>query len=637
MAIPSRAASRAKKPAMPSRPHWGRWALAGGAAVVVYAFLVGPVVHLGDNALAMKRELRAISHQEKAKDWSAMVAEMPSLSRHLQAMGPSMARLDYLNVIPGIRAPFMALHHLILAGGEGITAIDTVLPTLNHVAPLFGFRTTGSKVTPRTMNGREKIQAVIKALPRIVPELNRVYPTLSQANREFQLVNPSSLSLLGPHTVHEVSEIKNLSNIIIKNLPGIQQEIPVLQKILGIPTPQKYLLFFENSGELRPGGGFMTSYAFLPFRDGKMGKITPKDIYSLPNGHYFPPPNPMYAQAFGNTISYLRDANTSPDIPISASNIYQFYDSMTSMPPVNGMIFIDTWFVDRLIADVGGLTLAQPYNVHITEANANYEMEYLSERAGFPGPERKAFIGVMLKQLLAKVMHAHGSELTSIIGTVGNSLNQKLVTLYFNNTAEENFVAKYNWGGIIPPQVPHHGEYLQVVDENIGGHKDNYFLHEAIDTTVTKNPSGQKIATSKITWTNPAIYNDWTVVPYEAYIRVYAPMGSTLVSMTGENEYLQVESNPTENKTWFGGHITMPVRMAKSDPPATYTMTVTYALPAGTNLHTWLIQKEPGVLSQSETINVGHVHYSFNLTRDTLLTLRGISTGTAQVVRENWR
>ena len=611
-------------------------ALAGAA--VVYGFLVGPVIHLGYNALAMKRELRDISHQEKAKDWTAMVTEMSTLSRHLQAMEPSMARLDYLSVIPGLKGPFIALHHLILAGGAGISAVQAVLPTLNHVAPLFGFRTTTTRVTPVAMTGREKIQAVIKALPTVVPALTKVYPTLMEANHQFQMVNPADLSVLGPHVVHEVSTAKNLSNVLIKNLPGIQKEIPVIQRILGIPTSQKYLLFFENSGELRPGGGFMTAYAFLPFSDGKMGKISPHDIYSLPNGHYFPPANPMFEQAFGNTISYMRDANTSPDIPLSVANIYQFYHSMTSMPPVNGMVFIDTWFVDRLIGDVGGVTLPAPYNVHITAQNANYEMEYLSEKAGFPGPQRKAFIGIMLRDLLSKVMHAHGSTLSSIIGTVSGALNQKLVTLYFNNPAEERFVAKYNWGGIIPAQVPHHGMYLQVVDENIGGHKDNYYLREAVNTTVVQNASGQKIATTKITWTNPAIYNDWTVVPYQAYIRVYAPMGSQYLGMIGENEYDSgAVNNSTENKTWFGGHITMPVRMSKSDPPTTYTMTVTYALPAGTNLHTWLIQKEPGVLSQYETINVGRIHYSFNMTRDTLLTLSGITNGPTKVVRTSWR
>lgn len=638
MATPSRTTLHSKKPeSLRAKRHLWHWAVVAGAAGAVYAFLAGPLVHLGYDALAMKHELRTISQQEKAKNWSAMVAEMPLLAAHLRDMEPSMARLDYLAVVPGIRGPFLALHHLVLAGGEGITAINAVLPTLNHVAPLFGFRTSTRKFTPQTMTGREKIQAVVKALPTIVPELTKVYPSLVQANNQFQQVNPQDLSILGRHTVHEVSEVKNLSNTIIKNLPGIQQEIPIIQKIVGIPKPQQYLLFFENSGELRPGGGFMTSYAFLPFNDGKMGKISPRDIYKLPNGHYFPPPNPMYAQAFGNTQSYMRDANTSPDIPISVSNIYQFYDTMTSMPPVDGMIFIDTWFVDRLIGDVGGLTLGAPYNVHIDESNANYEMEYLSEKAGFPGPERKAFIGVMLKELLDKVMHAHGSTLTSIIDTMGNSLNQKLVTLYFNNSAEERLVSKYNWGGVIPKQVPDHGTYLQVVDENIGGHKDNYYLHEAVDTTISTSSSGQAVATTKITWTNPAIYNDWTVVPYQAFIRVYAPMGSTLISMQGENEFLETDNNSIENKTWFGGHITMPVRMAKSDPPATYQMTVQYALPPGTNLHTWLIQKEPGVLSQAETINVGHVHYSFTLTRDTLLKLSGINHGPSKVQRSNWK
>ena len=604
---------------------------------MVYAFLVGPLVHLGVNALAMKRELRQISHQEKAKNWAAMTAEMSPLAAHLRAMEPSMARLNYLTVIPGIKAPYVALHHLMLAGGEGVTAINSVLPTLNRVAPLFGFRATAHQVTPTAMTGRQKIQAVVKALPVVVPQLNKVYPSLVAANRQFQLVHASSLAVLGPHAVREVRAIKGVSNAVINNLPGIEKEIPAIQNILGIPSAKKYLLFFENSGELRPGGGFMTAYAFLPFSDGKMGKILPHDIYSLPNGHYFPPANPMFQQAFGNTISYMRDANTSPDIPLSASNIYQFYHSMTSMPPVNGMVFIDTWFVDRLIGDVGGLYLPAPYNVHITRQNANYEMEYLSEKAGFPGPERKAFIGVMLKELLSKMMHAHGSTLASIIGSVGSSLNQKLVTFYFNHPAAEQFVRHYNWGGVIPTKIPAHGNYLQVVDENIRGHKDNYFIHEAVDTTVVKNSAGQNVATTKITWTNPAVYNGWTVAPYRAYIRVYAPMGSKLIAMTGENGYLATYANATENKTWFGGHITMPVRMSKSDPPVTYTMTVTYQLPSAVNVHTWLIQKQPGVLSQSETVNVGHVHYSFNLTRDTVLRLSGIAKGPAKVISHYWK
>ena len=66
-------------------------------------------------------------------------------------------------------------------------------------------------------------------------------------------------------------------------------------------------------------------------------------------------------------------------------------------------------------------------------------------------------------------------------------------------------------------------------------------------------------------------------------------------------------------------------------------MTVTYQLPSAVNVHTWLIQKQPGVLSQSETLNVGHVHYSFNLTRDTVLRLSGLAQGPAKVVSHYWK
>lgn len=641
MAIPSRknqAKPRSKKPSRRLNPSRRRWYLAIAIAAVVYWFLVGPLVHLALAARAAKRELHQIRQQEKAKNWAAMVADVPVLEKDLHAMRPSLHRLGYLRAVPGLSGPYQDVDHLVLAGDDMISAVDTILPTLNQVAPLFGFRSGPSSTPPAQMDGREKVQAVVKALPTIVPALNRIYPELKAGNNQLQQVNPAALGIAGPHVVSEVGQAKSLVGALIRNLPTMQREVPVIQEMLGIPTPQLYLLFFENSGELRAGGGFLTAYAFVPFTGGKMGKILPHDIYSMPLGHYHPPSNPMFYDAFGVRHLWLRDSNTSPDIPISVSNIYQFYDSMTTVPHVDGVIFLDTWFVDRLIGDVGGLTLPAPYNVKITQQNANYEMEYLSERAGFPGPERKAFLGVMLKELLDKVMHAHGGELASVLATIQGSLNQKLVTFYFNNPPEENFITRYNWGGMIPAQVPDNGNYLQVVDENIGAHKDNYWVRESVNTTVTQNAQGQYVATTQISWVNPAVLNNWTVVPYNAYIRVYAPMGSTLVSMTGENEpwFNQTYNNSVENKTWFGGHITMPARTSLKEPPATHSMTVVYNLPSGVNLHHWLIQKQPGVLYQNETINVGQVHYHFTLTRDTLLTLTGIHHGSPHVSAKPW-
>ncbi len=617
-----------------------RWGILGLVATAIgYWFLAVPVVGLRADACVFERNLAALKYDVRGKHWSGMVGELAKMSRDLRAMRPSMNQLHYLAWIPGIRGSYASSWHLYLAANEALRAVDVVLPALKRIAPVFGFRAS-SRIAPVAMTGQQKIQAVVTALPTIMPALRQAYPRLEMANRQLAQVDPAELRGLGPQLNRAVRRLKAVSNTVVQHLPAIEREIPIVAQVLGIPAPTRYLLFFQNSGELRPAGGFMTAYAYLALHDGRLGAIHAHDIYAMPNSRYHPPAPPLFADAFGLDRSYLRDANTSPDIPLTVAHIQRFYAAMRNVPPVQGMIFIDTWFVDRLIAEVGGINLPPPYDLRITPQNANLDMEYLSEKAGFSGAQRKAFLGLMLRELVGRALRARGRAFLQLVKTVRQALNQKLIILYFNAPQAERLAAHYDWAGTIPARIPRQGNYLQVVDENLGGHKDNYFIHEAVRTTVVQNRAGRDIATTVITWTNPALADGgWLVVPYKAFIRVYAPMGSQYLGMQGENGFLTPGvNNRIEHKTWFGGHITIPdVRQSLRQPPVTYHMTVRYALPAGVNLHTWLIQKQPGVPSQAESIRVGRVHYAFTLTRDTLLQLRGIRGGKIRVTRQNWR
>ncbi len=629
-----------------TRPHAGRaafrrwrWGIIGVvAAATGYWFVAAPVLGLGVDARALARDLAALRSGARAKNWPRLVRELSRASSELQATRSKMNRIEYFGVIPGLRGPYDSLRHLSLAANEAAVALNAVLPTLGRIAPVFGFHSAAG-MTPIAMTGRQKVQTVVRALPTIVPALTRVYPLLAAANRQLSQVDPAQLGVLGPQAVGEVRRIKAVSNTVIQNLPGIRREVPVIEHVLGIPTRKRYLLFFQNSGELRPAGGFMTAYAYLSLKGGTFGKINAHDIYAMPNSRYHPPAPRLFADAFGIDQSYLRDANTSPDIPLTVANIQRFYAAMRNAPAVQGMIFIDSWFVDRLIADVGGINLPAPYDLRITPGNANFDMEYLSEKAGFSGAQRKAFLGLMLRELVNRAWQARGQQLAKLVKTLRQSLNQKLITLYFNNPQAERLAGYYDWAGTIPARIPRHGNYLQVVDENLGGHKDNYFIHEAIRTTVVPKRSGRAVAATTITWTNPALADGgWLVAPYKAFIRVYAPMGSRYLGMHGENAFLTPGvNNRVEHKTWFGGHIAIPtVRESLRQPPVSHQLTVSYALPAGVNLHTWLIQKQPGVLSQAESLHIGRVSYALTLTRDTLLHIRGIRRGKIKVSRQNW-
>jgi len=570
---------------------------------VLWIFLLGPMVRMAVAAIHLDHDFKTM--HGTGHFLPTLTRVMPQIELSVATLDDSLSRLGYWSAVPGIGGVYRALDGLASAGRDEIQVIGTLLPHLS------------------VHQGSGTLETVAENLPQLAPALLAVQPELRRANRAFSIVNPNALGILGANTVNEVATLKNVTASFTKNLPTIESMLPTIQSLLGIPSLQRYWLVFENSGELRPTGGFMTAYGDMPLSGGKIGKIVTHNIYGLYLGTTYRPPAPaMFTAAFGVQHWHMEDANTSPDVPLTVDNIYRFYDSIPTAPkPLDGVVFITTWFVDRLIGDFGGIQLGAPYNVDITAANANYEMEYLSEKDKLiPNDKRKAFIGVMLHDLMHRVFHESPTELLRVAGTIDTALNQKLLLVYFNNPQAESLANRYDWGGVIPSTF--NGNYLQEVDENLGGHKDNYYMKEAVSSTIV--PDGNQYQeTVDIRWTNPAIYNDWTVVPYQAYVRLYVPPTATLVGVNGEDAYFTDYYNATENKNVFGGEFHMGVRQKASDPPATWTMQITYLLPGNTNIDRYLIQKQPGVLSQEESVDLEGHRYQFSLTHDTLLTYTG--------------
>ncbi len=574
------------------------------SAGVLWYFLLGPLTHIALAALAVRSDVKSIrGHKRPLQN---LVAVLPQIDRHVDTVDRSMGRLGYWSWVPFAGGVYRSLNGLVTAASYEIKAGRIILPPLAKYS-------ASSKI----------LATVVAHLPTLRRSLIAATPEFRAANRALAGVRPAELGPFGANTVNEVATLQHLSANLTKNVKTVEADLPLIQNLLGIPSPQRYWLVFENSGELRPTGGFMTAYGDTLVSQGKIKKIITHNIYGLYLGTtYRPAAPPMFTYAFGVRHWHIEDANTSPDVPLSVGNIYTFYNSIPFVPkPLNGVGLITTWFVDRLIGDVGAIHLGAPYNVTITQQNANYEMEYLSEKAKLPKGEHKAFIKQMIHVLLHRIFHGSPTELLRVAGTVDTALNQKLLLFYFNNPQAEALLQRYDWGGIIPAQVPSNGNYLQEVDENLGGRKDNYYLKEAVTSTIVPYNSSQYQETVSIHWTNPAIANHWTVAQYQAWARIYVPAGSQLLSSKGWQLYPANYANNTENKQVFGGLFKMPVRKRASAPPATWTMTFRYLLPPGTNVHTYLIQKQPGVLSQRETVILGRHRYSFNLSRDTLLRL----------------
>lgn len=585
------------------RVRWGRVIL-----LLVFIAVIMPGLAVAWGYYSLKAEAAALKQDLHAKRYVALGIEVTKLSGTLGYVHDALYLTAWADALPVIRGYWLNGMTLLSAGHDDLHAVREGLDPLLSAASQTG------------LSSRQKATLMNQAVTQAGLNMKAMTPLLERANGEIQQVDPAKIPQFLVRKGLNMPAIQSASQTFMNILPMMVGPHPVFAKLVGFPHAVRYFLIFQNSGELRATGGFMTAYAYVPFHDGRLGKITSQNIQQLDSKVTYHPPAPTVIGAY-LPVKYwhLRDANTSPDVPQTVATIQRFYRSIPGAPSINGVVFIDTWFVDDLIADVGGLNVPTVggKTIHLTAQNANYEMEYMAEGMGLPANLRKLFIGTMMKELMHEVFHGHVSELLKVSETLRQALNHKQVLLYFDNKQAEATAARYHWAGIIPTKV--HGNYIQVVDENLLGHKDNYYVRESYDVQV-KRVKGRNVETVTIHWVDPAIVNWWLTVPYHSWVRVYAPAGSTFISMKGIDSYAQVTNDTSLNKTVFGGHVDLPGRFSKSQPPSKGTVTVKFQLPRGVNVRRMLVQKQPGMLAEPVRVTADGVTRAILLADDEWMT-----------------
>ncbi|PSR31927.1 MAG: hypothetical protein C7B43_01515 [Sulfobacillus benefaciens] len=515
--------------------------------------------------------------------------------------------------------PHNAFLDTLKQSGRNLTALTRTTrraePDINHILGAIGFQTP-THADP-SLSHAQLAAALFQQLPNIDQLVNTFYPTVSQWNQWIAHANLPSL-LVTPSQWHQ---FQNESQLLTQDMQDLRTALPMVTKMIPAKGTRRYFLVYENSGELRSTGGFMTAYSYVTFKNGHLQPLHSHNIYDLQPHVRYRPPAPLAIHTWlYSPIWHLRDSNWSPNVPTAVQQMYKFYNSMPNAPRLNGVIFVNTWVADTLLKDIGGITMPTAYhNLHVTSSNANYEMEYIAERSHLPAGVKKKFIGTMLHLVVHKLAHSSVPVLLQTVHSGFQALNQKDVLFYFNNPQLENMAKAQNWAGTVDRHT--NGDYLEVVDDNLGGHKDNFYMHYHVTSRIQKIGSRYR-QTTTVTWTNTGIFDNWLVVPYTSWVRFYVPYGSRLISLTGGNAITQDYTNAQLHKTVFGNHLTMPDRLNKHYPPTTRSMTATYWLPKGINMSRYVIQKQPGIRDDHETIIVnGHRLRPFRLYTDTTVSL----------------
>jgi len=566
-------------------------------------------VRLARTGLSLRRRLaqvQALADAPESVDPAAACALVADLQADVDALdrqaGGLIRRAPVLGWLPGVGGNLRAAPHLLATAGglteAGALACDALEPAL------VAFEGTGE--LPDDLSS----ERVARILAEGQGDLERALAAVEQAQDAWAQVDPEELS---PWLARKTA-------VLERGLPLLRSglEIAVVAPdLLGMEEPQTYLILAQNEDELRPTGGFISGAGRITLDGGRIAELDFHDANYVDDYTHKPypePPEPLL-EYMGAELWLLRDANWSPDFPTSARQAAHFYEYGQGMP-VDGVIALDQRAVELAMAGLGEVDVPG-----VEEPVTASNVRQFLRAAWNPGEagvtrewlySRKEFIGHLAAAIRQRVEQDPGSvDWVQVAQALYRALEGRHLLVFMDDVDVARALARLGWDGALRESA---GDYLMVVDANLGFGKVNPLVDERLDYRVALYSDGTAAAELVLTYVHQGVregvgcrhffpyvgdlaYEDMVHRCYYDYLRVYVPSGSILRAAT---------SHPTPGEWLLRGEPDDGQAITLGDELGRTVFAQFFVVEYGQTLVTRLVYDLP----QVTWLNEGQRHYS---------------------------
>jgi hypothetical protein len=608
---------------------------------IVLILLVASFGFLGFRALAIYSKTDDVHNQAKKaadalRNQNIVLAreELVKTREEAQSLKRELDSIGFAKFIPGLGLYVSDANHMINAGIHGINAAIIAADSLIPYADILGLG--GKEGTFAGGSTEERIRTAVKSLGRVVPKIDDIEAEVKKAKEEIDNVNLARYPKIGPLTrIHD--QISTTKTIVNDGAAAIEQGKPlikVLPELLGDTKAKKYLILFQNDGELRATGGFLTYYAIFRINEGVIHIDSADDIYRLDDSIPSHPPAPDIIKTYFPKVKrlYIRDSNLSPDFQESMAVFREFYERSNRRTNIDGIIAIDTDFLVNVIRILGEVQVGNTFFKAENDPRCNcpqvvYELQSITTTpVGYIREDRKGIIAALLYATMQKALGVSpGQYWGRLFQQAIVDANEKHILFSMNNQDAQKGLAALGWAGEIKP---FEGDYLHINDINFSGAKTNIFIRQNARIDYKIEEDGSVIKTLTLEYRNPEKHSDCNLergglclnAIHRNVQRVYVPKGSTLVSSRGS--HVKVETKEDLGKTYFESFWTLNP-LGKSSITYTYKLPFKVSYKDGNRVLPVMIQKQPGVdVVPMEIYINGKIAEKFDLRTDKVLNLK---------------
>ena len=247
--------------------------------------------------------------------------------------------------------------------------------------------------------------------------------------------------------------------------------------MMGADGPRTYLLAFQTNAEARGTGGLLGGFGVLRFDNGKPSVESLGSNAELYTATAEIDLGPEFTQLYGASRPFrdVRNSNQSAHFPYAAQIWRSMWERQSGVK-VDGVIALDPIALSYILGAEGSVTL--PDGQVVTADNVVALTESEAYRM-FPTDQEKR------KEYLQGISNAVVKKMTSKINSpgklleaLGKAVDERRIMMWSAFPAEQQVLEQTKLGHIITDDP---GPYAQVIVNNFGGNKMDYYLRREIE------------------------------------------------------------------------------------------------------------------------------------------------------------
>lgn len=429
--------------------------------------------------------------------------------------------------------------------------------------------------------------------------------SISEKLSQIQLIYGGIKLPFGINEGPSRTEINQSINLLKSQINTALPLLNILEKIGINQGIQRYLVIVQDPNELRPTGGFITTYGVLTFDQGRVIDFQVDSSLSLDRlieGKVEPPG--IIKQLLGEQNWSFHDSNIDADFKISAAQMAWFYQRSKNVS-LDGVIGLNTNFLSFVLEQIGPIKLTD--NQEVTQDN-------LSALSSNPTASKGLDIITALTQSLGTKLTSGEISFSDFGRALLKTVSLHEINLWFSAATLESLAETGDISGEVALQtcLPQlavlncRADTIYLNESNMSVSKLNYYLKRAQNLNVEITPSGQVNYILNYDYTYPIPAPNTFTGPYKAYYQLYLPVLAQNIAIVLDGQILDPKTLIQNNllaltKTEFSANLTL------NQP---HHLEIRFTSPNLLDLkkqftpHTLAIQKQPGTKNDTFTYKI---------------------------------